>query len=491
MTITFGGLATGIDTNAIITQLVALQRRPIQILQGQRAEQNAKLNLLGTLEGLVNDLQSKAQDLSSSSAFLAYDLQVGTEGVADFTVTGDATAGGHQLKVFSLASQDRYSYDGVADPAATGLGGGTITFDYYDTDTETVVSHTVTVTAGTDSLNDVASAINNQAGDAVEASVINTGTSANPSYELVLSGKDTGQDYAIQNLTVTGIGLTGQTQLNAATNAKVELDGLTVERSTNVFSDVLTGVSFTVTQADAANPPTTSFTIESDTQGIKDNLKEFADAYNKVIDFINGQESYSEEAGTGGLLFGDTALQTIRSTIKSAIFDVDAATLAAIQDPNSGVTTVSLSGITIDSDGRMTLDDTKIDAAISSDLGKFADLFIKDAGDPDSTTGDGAFVRLDEELDKILKDHLAVDSNGNPLVNPSTGEQFQIDGLFNRRKNTLNDLIGDIDDQVTRLEDNLVRFEDNLVQRFASLEKLIGKLNAQSAYLNSGNAFPS
>jgi len=490
MSITFGGLASGLDTNAIIRQLVALERRPITLLQAQKSDEQAKLDLMGTFEKLVEDLQAKAKELRGG-AFFAYDLQVGTEGVADFQITGDPKAAGHLLKVFSLAAADRFSYDGVADPNAD-LGSGSIDFDFYDDDTQAVVSHTVTIAAGTESLEEIAGSINSQAGDVVTASVINTGTTAVPSYQLVITSDKTGEDYAIQNLTVTGIaGLTGQTQINVAANADVEIDGLRVERSTNLFNDVIEGISFTVSQAEPfPDGAETTFTVESDQAGIRQNLDDFVDAYNAVIDFIDKQETYSEKGGAGGLLFGDSSLRRVRSTIQGALFDMSAAEMASLSSPlNDGFVALGQIGIGIDSDGRLELDDDKVTAKLSENLQKFADLLVKDDGGGTIGDDDGAFVKLEQAIADLIKDRIATDGLGNPIL--VNGKELQVEGLFNLRRDTFKRIIGSIDDQIERMEYGVEKFEESLVLQFARLEELLGQLNAQGAYLSSASAFPT
>ena len=104
----FGGLASGLDTNAIVSAVVNLESRPIRILQSQREEEQTKLSLIGTFEGLVDSLQAKAQELVEGSAFLASSLSVGTEGIASFEVSSGALGGSHELEVISLAKANRF-----------------------------------------------------------------------------------------------------------------------------------------------------------------------------------------------------------------------------------------------------------------------------------------------------------------------------------------------------------------------------------------------
>ncbi len=462
--IQFGGLASGLDTSAIIDAILRLERRPLQVLESRKDSEQEKISLLGTFEGLVKDLRSKAQDLVQANGFFAYALTQGTEGIASFTLSDGAQPGSHDLTVTSLASADRWAFDGVVDPTAA-LGAGTIDFTYDGT------SYSVGVASGSDSLNGVASAINAAAGDAVTASVVNVGTSAAPSYRLVLSGDDTGADFAVQGLTVTGIGLTGQTNLTPASNAEATIDGLAVVRSTNVFSDVLSGVSFTLSSLGSTN-----FTVDPDLDGVRGNVQSFVDAYNAVIDFIAQQSSYSTENGPGGDLFGDSSLSSVRGAVNRALFQVP---LATVQADTIGYSTLGLVGVEVDADGRLSIDPTTFDAKLAGNLDALASLFVDDTN--------GLLTKLDQELGDLLESRPAVDPlTMAPILNPATGQQIVIQGLFDRRRGTINEGIADIDDQIERLQFRLDKLEESLVQRFSNLEQVVSGLNAQGTFLANG-----
>jgi flagellar hook-associated protein 2 len=461
--IQFGGLGSGLDTAAIIDAILGVESRPIRLLESRKEAEQEKLSLIGTFEGLVRDLKEKARELGLTSNFFAHELTVGQEGIASFTLSGNAVSGSHTLAVSSLAQADRYAFAGVSDPTL-GLGAGTLGFTYDG------VSYSVDIAAGSDSLNGIAAAINAAApegstipaaSEAVTASVVNVGTESAPSYQLVITGKQTGADFAIQGLTTSVAGLTGQTQLTTAANAVVVVDGLTVQRSSNVFSDVLAGISFTVS-ATTTTPLT--FTVDTDPAGMKENLQGFVDAYNAVIDFIGKQNTFSLEDGPGGELFGDRLLDSVRSALRRALFEVDP--LVAANDPYS---TLALVGIESDTDGKLSIDDEVFDAKLSGDLEAFAELFLA----PES----GLFDRLESEIDGLIKDSTA--PNGQA-----------IDGLFDARRAAVHTVIRGFDDQIDRLERNLEKLEESLVRRFSALENLIGGLNAQAAFLASG-AFPS
>ena len=460
--IQFGGLASGLDTNAIIATLLDLQARPIRTLQGQRTQEQSRLSLIGAFEGLVKTLQDKVSALSSSTgSFFAHSVTPSNEGVASFTITGSPPTGSHTLEVLELASADRYTFEnGFADPDAQTIGPGGINFDYDGV-------NYITLVQTTSSLNEVAAAINTQTDGEVSASVVNTGTEGTPNYQLVLTGKDTGADFAIENIVEVGLGFGASESLTTASNAKVVVDGLEVERSTNVFADVLPGLSFTAQALTPAGEPI-SVGVEVDVSGSESKLQGFVDAYNGVIDFINKQNTYSEEAGTGGDLFGDSLLRSVRSSIQGALFDVDLATVVA---DTTGYSTLGLVGFDLDAEGRLTIDSDKLEQKLTADPDALENLFLQDTTN-DNT--DGVLIKLDAALNNLLK--------GN-TTNAGTSSAFSVASPFDNRRDTLSTLIDSIDDQIQRLEDSLEREEETLIRRFANLESILSGLNSQSAFL--------
>ena len=70
--ISFGGIASGLDTNAIINALVQSESIPIHQLQAKKSVQQSKLDLIGTFKGHLKALQEKANKLSKLSDFLAF-----------------------------------------------------------------------------------------------------------------------------------------------------------------------------------------------------------------------------------------------------------------------------------------------------------------------------------------------------------------------------------------------------------------------------------
>lgn len=460
--IQFGGLASGLDTNSIIQALLSVEAQPLQQLESNKAEAQGKINLLGTFEGLLETLQEKAEGLSTSDGFLASSVTLGLEGLVEATVTGTPQSGNHTIEVLQQAGADRYAFDGVTDPTAA-LSAGQISFDYDGT--------TYSVDVDGESLEEVAALINAEAEGAVSATVINTGASDAPNYQLVLAGDDSGEAFQIENLTSTVAEVVNPTELVNAQNAIIELDQLQIERSTNSFDDVISGVSIEILDSE----PGTVFSLNvgTDTEGVKTQISEFVDAYNAVVDFVNKQNEFtandSGDGGeTGGPLFGETILQTVQSSMSQAMFDVD---LDDVLNDTAGFSTLSVVGISFDTDGRLSIDDETLDAKIAEDVDALMDLFVDTDGESGEDDTTGIMASLVTNLENLLE------SSESLLGDP-------IPGLIDARQESLQADIDLYDKRIEDLERRLDDLEVTLVQRFAALEELMAGLNAQGSFLS-------
>ncbi|MBK8180368.1 MAG: flagellar filament capping protein FliD [Planctomycetes bacterium] len=490
--ISIGGLGSGLDTAAIIEALVRVERFPIDALETKKTDDKKKLDLMSTLKGLVDTLKTKAKSLSTPAEFLAFNVTAGNATTASFKAASSAIAGSHTITVNQLASSDRWAFNGVAD-ATTNLAladGEGVSFTYEG------VVYNATVTAAASSLNDVAAAINTAATGKVSASVVNSGTTTNPSWQLVLSGHSTGEDLRISgissSITALTIDATGPSpagvaqsanNLTVGNNAVALIDGLTVTRSTNDFSDVITGVSISALTADPLT--STTFTVEPDKEAIKTKLKDFVDAFNKVMGFIHDQNTYSEEKGAGGPLFGDSSLRTIERTIRAELFG---ATATQISGDTAGFGTLKLLGIDLQKDGTLVINDSKLTAKLDADLSKFSDLFVDTdgfdnggaaIGTPgyyiDNTLDSGLADKLVRAIDRVVKGY--TDTAGNTSK-----------GLFDARADAINARIKLYDKQIEDREFRLERFQASMEARFAALERTMAALQSQQQYLTNVSA---
>jgi flagellar hook-associated protein 2 len=487
--ISFSGLASGLDTSKLIQQLVSLESIPITQLQGQQTDFQNKLSSVGTFKGLVKTLQDKAKVLGDKSSFLSYLTSVNLDGHVAASASGSAAPGTHTVEVDHLATIDRWTFDAVGDQTAnlaTADGQG-VSFSVDGT------AFNVTVNAANSSLEDIASAINSVAGEKVSASVVNVGTTASPSYQLVMTSKDSGAQNRISGITNTVAGLTidatgpdasGNPQslnnITAGNDAVAVIDGLTVTRETNEFNDVVAGLSLT---AQTADPNTTlTVSVTADNGAIKSKINDFVTAYNTLVDFVNTQNSYSKDNGPGGNLFGDSILGDVMKQVRQALFSVPT---SVVQADTAGYSTLQIVGIETQSDGKLQVDDTKLDDKISGDLTKLADLFVDTDGFnnggaapntpgyyTDTTADSGLASTLDRTIERMF------DTYTGP-----NGQTFK--GLFDTRAQTYNDRISELDKQILAMQDQVSKYQDQLTQKFANLESVMGGLQSQGAALQA------
>ena len=448
--ITFGGLASGMDTRAIIDALMNVERIPILRLQNKKQVLSQQDGIYSQLKTLLDDLRTKAEAVDTPQEIGAFTATSSNEhlGVSAAGAAGaPAVAGTYDISVLNLAKAESRATGGFADQDTTDIGSGTFTIT-VGTDV-----HTVDLSANpTNTLQDVRDAIN-ASGAPVTATIINNGTSTDP-YQLVLSSDETGvaNSFAVD---LTGFTTTNPTlfniddpvasRLQAAEDSHVQINGLDVYRPSNKITDAVQGLTLDL-QTTLNNA---QVTVETDTEGIKNNIQEFVDAYNSIMDIIHGQGQVDESGQTNAVLFGDSGLRGIAGQLRTAL-NTEASSTGSLY------ATLAAIGVTSGSDGNLSIDSGDLDDAIADDLAGVLSLF--------ANTTDGV-----AETFKNLAD---------TLTDPVDGIiQARRDGIESRKEN--------IDDRIADLEDRLDRYEQRLVNRFASMETLVSSFQAQGAALSN------
>ena len=149
-------------------------------------------------------------------------------------------------------------------------------------------------------------------------------------------------------------------------------------------------------------------------------------------------------------------------------------------------------GIKTDRDGRLEIEEDRFNEKLLEDIDAFADLFVDFDGftrDPgaventpayyqDTTADSGLMADLDRAIDQLF---------GNL---PDADDTFTLRGIFDLKRDSINEQIERLGDSIESKERRLEQFETDLILRFARLEELMGSLNAQGAALSSAlNSF--
>lgn len=502
--ISFSGLGSGLDTQAIISQLVSIERIPIRTIEGRRSNEQRKLDLVGQLGDLVKKLQTKAEALATPEEFYAYASTISDETVATVTTDSNAQPGTHTLDVQRMAATDRWAFDSNSSREQNLASGANelISFKVGTTD------YSLTLDPTSSSLDDIADQIEAMAGDVVNASVVNTGTESSPAYQLVLASKVSGEEGRMtdlfsnvgQNPMAAGEGLSinyaapdGEGNSQSANNITVgndalaEIDGLLIRRSTNSFTEVIEGVTLDVRALNESGPVTIS--IDADREAVRGRIDEFVSTYNEVMTFIDGQSTFTpstdddDNGGTTGLLFGDSIVSSVKRTIRSALFDVD---LQSTINDSEGYSTLNLIGIEQGRDGQLSVDATVFDEKFTANLPALMDLFADTDGfdnggaepntpgyNVDTSADSGLMAKLMRGIDQMFG------------AQDSGSSEFTIEGIFDLREAAIQGSIKRYDGQIERRESRLESYEERLVLQYARLEEVMAGLNAQGSALNA------
>jgi flagellar hook-associated protein 2 len=156
-------------------------------------------------------------------------------------------------------------------------------------------------------------------------------------------------------------------QIIAGEDASVEIDGVTVTSSKNAVTDAITGVTLNLIKEDAET--TISLGVQHDTDTIKNSIQSFVSAYNDVLSYINGQFTYdAEKKTTGGILFGDGTLSSIKTDLASTL-------IQSVTGVNSEFSILGLIGITMDNNALLSIDDAKLSGYLQTNFNDVVSLF--------------------------------------------------------------------------------------------------------------------
>ncbi len=232
------------------------------------------------------------------------------------------------------------------------------------------------------------------------------------------------------------------------------------------------------------------------TDNIVDNIKSMVEEYNKIIELVNKElttkpdRDYSpltseqkkelseseievwEEKAKSGMLYGDSDLRSLSSDLRFIISGGNMEAFRAI-----GITTSTL----YSDNGKLTLDESKLRAALETDPESVEKLFTSKAGtDADGNkTFDGIATNLKNVMDKYVKTLGSMDTKG--ILIKKAGSTSSPMSLT---ENAFYKQLAEINKQISKLETRLESERDRYIKQFTSLETLISQMNSQSSWLS-------
>ncbi|MBI5191891.1 MAG: flagellar filament capping protein FliD [Nitrospirae bacterium] len=233
--------------------------------------------------------------------------------------------------------------------------------------TVTIGDKTVSINLGTQSLTDIKTAIDAQAPTGVTTTIESATTDGVTTYRLKISGTNTFTDSnnVLEALGILKGGLANS--ITAGQDAGITVDGITMARTTNTITDAIEGVTLNLVNSEATT--TLTLTVSRNIDAVKKTISNYTNSYNEIIKLANEQFTYDTEKKTAGVLSGDVTLTSVQSDVRSVV-------AGEILGLSSTMKMLSNAGISIDSKGLISIDDTKLTEELQSDFNAVKRLFI-------------------------------------------------------------------------------------------------------------------
>jgi len=445
--VSLGGLSSGLDTQSIIDQLMAIDRAPETRMKLQQSALQARQQTLTDIGTRLRNLSDTVKDLGSTVTWAnTQTLEVSDSTKMNATRLSGAAPGGHEIAVTSLARSEQRSYAYTASDSTLTIGSAHIAL------------------SATDDGNAAADKINSNADSPVYAVFVQDPLGDTTKDRLVLTRKDTGA-FNETDMAVSGADWTSTEAYTAGVNAKFTVDGGTQQESrSNVVKSAVPGLQLTF-----KSTGTTSVTVSApapDQAAISDKVKAFVDQYNSTIDFIRTEltekrvpNPTTDTDARKGPLFGDPQLTGLLSQLRSAMSDKTGIGGAITSLADIGVSTGTGSGGAASADsvaGKLTLDADKLADALTDNRLDVKSFLT------DTTKG------ISAKLTGLLA----------PVAKASTG-------LIDVRANEAGSESSDIDDQIQALEDRLSQRQERLQAQFTAMEQALAQSQSQGSWLTA------
>lgn len=433
-----GGIGSGLDVNSILSQLMALERQPLQKLQTRKTQYNAQVSAYGSLKSKLDSFKSSMDALKSADKFKVFTPTSTQTSALTASADGTASKGSYSIDVNQLATNDKWTTTSGYSTTAT-IGTGTLNFAIG------VSGFSLVVDSSNNTLSQIRDAINNATDNIGITATIVTGD--NDTARLTFTSNNTG---ASNQLSIGASGVpTGDlgdfltsgggnmTNVTVAKDAIIVVDSLTtVTRSSNKITDALGGVTLTLLEV-----TTSALTLDlaRDDSAITSSVQSFASSFNSVRSTINNLRTGHLEADSTLLSIENMIIDELNT--KANISGGDFNYLAEI-------------GLTMDKNGKMQVDSSNVTKALDTDFEGFAALFSDD--------DQGFAYRLEALLRNMT----------------------QSDGLIDARTDGLGDTIDGIEDRIIAMERRLEDVEKRMRAQFGTMDRLVASLNNTSAYLN-------
>ncbi|MCM3590181.1 flagellar filament capping protein FliD [Brevibacillus borstelensis] len=498
--IRFTGMASGLDTEKMIKDLMKAQREPVNRLIRKKQTDEWKRDTYREMNKLLDELKKSVDTIRFSTNFKKKVASSENDGIVSTKVSGLPQFATYSVRVEKMAKAESpaavsIELDNVVDKSQVLLAKGTLTVNGVDI--------AIDVGDSISSINEKLAAKSADKHALIEASLVNGSLVFTSKSGAELTGVDpvdSSKDntFFSVNFTADPDGSSGKLKISGSVDSSMRADGekgivyingVKLETTTNTVS--FDGIDFTVKGTNGGSPVIVN--TKTDEDAIFNQIKGFVDKYNEVIDKINTKisepkyRSYKplldeekealpektaeklEAMAKSGILLRDPILKSgldqmryaISAPLKGTGVDEKFDTLSeiGIGGPPSGK-------YAYQENGKLYINETKLRDAISNHGEDVLKLFTNHSKSDDPGTKfneSGIAERLYSQLTKVM-DKVTKEAGSSTVG-------FD-DSAISRS-------IRDTDKEIDRWEDRLKMIEDRYWKQFTAMEKAMSKFQSQ------------
>lgn len=462
------GQYTGI-TSDTIDQLLQSDELRKTVIQNKIDKINTKSQAWTDISTRLSNLTSKLEALQDEGTYGTKKVTSSDDASATVSGTADSMEGSYDLIIKKLATSSKITgkvvtkADGTARIStkdALGYSGKLTITNAAADGSDKPLTVEIDVKA-TDSLKDIANAINNAKdpsdstgtkGAGLKATIVNN--------QLVITSEEMGD----RTLTIGGnlkdsLGFKDSKTVEGQ-SAEFTLDGIDMTRNSNNPTDVVDGVTFNFKKADASKTITLGLTNDTDKE--LSAVKDFVSQYNSVMSFLSEKMDVgdpSKSDNTTGALAGDSTLISLQSKLQSTVLGGKSV---------NGVSASTL-GLSVDRNGTLSLDETKFKAQLAKNPNAVKDFFFVDTSTKYSTEKTGTGYTADFKA----------------VIDRYTSTKSGSEGVISLRKSSYQSEIKDYNKQIERITEQIATKRARYVTMFTNLDTAIGNLQSQFSYFQS------
>lgn len=430
------GLASGLDTTAIINALLSAEKEPITHLTQQQERLQGQQSLLQGIQTGLQKLEYAISEFALPSLYETSQTVTSSEPLRiSAAPSSGAGIGGYEVEVKQLANSAQRTFT-YTTPTAE----GTVSID----------GHEYTLKAG-ETAAEFASKVNSDGAATVYAAVVGS--------EIVFSDRTTGAT-GTEFIKVSGAALAEKAgSAKEGKDAEFTVDGVAGTASSNVVTTAIAGVTLTLNGLTSTGPVTIDVQPPGlNTSTFEAKVQSFVTLYNSTVESIQKQLTTKPPTTPGseatGSLFGDRELSSLLSTMRQTMYEPIAGLAATMSSPASiGLSTGVATGTSSQSslEGKLTLEPSKFASALAANPAGVKEMLQK----------------WSLSLQNVVR------------------QSAEPGGVLESRINGDGTEISELKSRIATMNEMLAVRQKALEETYAALEGIISKNSAQSSWLTN------